>query len=124
MQLCSCPGTCSRLKHAVVQSVAATQQYSSGITKAQAPKGLPLCLNTTWAEFHLDGMSGGLPPDGLPAALHNRNLLPSFDQTTTLQLINAPAASGNGVSNNQSRPGQHQPLQALALRLATAFDVL
>lgn len=59
------------------------------------------CLNLAWAEPHLNGMCGGLPPDGLPAALHNCNLLPSFDQTATLKLIDAPAASKNDFSNNQ-----------------------
>ena len=48
-------------------------------------------------------MSGGLPPDGLPAALHNGNLLPSFDQAATLELIDAPAASGKHVYSRKKQ---------------------
>ena len=55
-------------------------------------------------------MSGGLPPNRLPAALHNGNLLPSFDQTTTFKLINAPAASGIHSSSSEK-----QTMQASAI---------
>ncbi len=54
------------------------------------------CLQSTAAD--LDGVCGGGPPDGLPAALHNADLLPAHQEPPGLQLLNGPAQNQHTCS--------------------------